>query len=122
MVEGQTEEGFILQYAKRLGASIQEFVQIQNFGGDDNFKKQIAAIDEEIKSAKGEQRFVTLTFDESKDTRNRVEELKQRKLITLKFVLNKPDFELATFTPGATDRSCDLLGVRLEKAYHYVPG
>lgn len=104
LVEGQTEKGFIVRYAEGLGANIREFVTIRNFRGDGAFRKQIAAIDEDLEAAKEEQCFVTLTFDESncarirKRTRNRLHGLIEGGLVNFRFVLNRPDFELANFT------------------------
>ena len=99
LVEGYTEEGFILRYTERLGANIGEFVTIRNFGGDGSFQRQIPAIDADLQAAREEQCFVTLTFDDdSKDTRSRLEGLVQNGLVNVRFVLNKPDFELENFT------------------------
>ena len=100
LVEGETEEGFILRYVERLGANINEFVTIRNFHGDGAFKKQILAIDADLEAAKAEQCFVTLTFDEDDkgDARKRVESLMDRELVNFRFALNKPDFERENFT------------------------
>ena len=99
LVEGDTEEGFILRYAERLGANIGEFVTIRNFGGDGSFQRQIPAIDADLQAAREEQCFVTLTFDDDlTDTRSRLESLVQNGLVNVRFVLNKPDFELQNFT------------------------
>ena len=99
LVEGDTEEGFLLRYTERLGANIGEFVTIRNFGGDGSFQKQIRAIDADLQAAKEEQCFVTLTFDDdSTNTRGRLEGLVQNGLVNIPFVLNKPDFELENFT------------------------
>ena len=98
LVEGETEEGFILRYAKNLGWKLREFVTIRNFGGDGAFKKKIVAIDADLDAAKSEQCFVTLTFDNSDEARKRVDSLKSEKLVTLRFVLNEPDFELQNFS------------------------
>ena len=100
LVEGETEEGFILRYVERLGANIKEFVTIRNFHGDGALKKQIPAIDADLEAARVEQCFVTLTFDDDDtgDVRKRVENLTARELINFRFVLNKPDFELENFT------------------------
>ena len=101
LVEGDTEEGFILRYADQLGANIGEFVTIRNFGGDGSFQRQIPAIDADLQAAKEEQCFVTLTFDDdSTNTRSRLEGLVQNGLVNVPFVLNKPDFELENFTVG----------------------
>ena len=98
LVEGPTEEGFIVQYVDRLGASIREFVNIRQFGGDGSFQKELAAIDADLKAARAEQCFVTLTFDESKGARGRLENLIASGLVNFPFVLNAPDFELGNFT------------------------
>ena len=99
LVEGDTEEGFLLRYTEGLGANIGEFVTIRNFGGDGSFQKEIAAIDADLRAAKDEQCFVTLTFDDdSPDTRSRVESLVRKGLVNVPFVLNKPDFELENFS------------------------
>ena len=63
LVEGQTEEGFILEYLKRLGAVAGEYITVHVFGGDGAFTKQIPAIDAQLRDAINEQCFVTLTFD-----------------------------------------------------------
>ena len=98
LVEGETEEGFIVQYARCLGASIRDFVTIRNFRGDGAFQKHLAAIDADLEAAREEQCFVTLTFDDSKRARNRMEELRESGLVNFRFVLNAPDFELDNFT------------------------
>ena len=98
LVEGETEEAFILQYTRRLGANIREFVTIRNFRGDGAFQKHLAAIDSDLEAAREEQCFVTLTFDESKRARSRMEELRKSGLVNFRFVLNAPDFELDNFT------------------------
>ena len=98
MVEGETEEGFILQYTRRLGANIREFVTIRNFHGDGAFQKHLAAINADLEAAREEQCFVTLTFDDSKRARSRMEELRKSGLVNFRFVLNAPDFELDNFT------------------------
>ena len=98
LVEGETEQGFILRYTEGLGANIGEFVTIRNFRGDGAFQKQIAAIDADLEAAKEEQCFVTLTFDESGGARKRLERLIESRLVNFRFVLNKPDFELENFT------------------------
>ena len=100
LVEGQTEEGFILQYVERLGANIGGFVTIREFGGDGAFQKESPAIDADLKAAKEEQCFVTLTFDESRGTRRRLENLIESGLVNCPFVLNSPDFECGNFTIG----------------------
>ena len=98
LVEGDTEEGFILRFSKGLGANIQTYVTILNYGGDGAFIKQLDAIDAELESARKEQRFVTLTFDDSKGARNRLDGLVKKGLINFPFVMNTPDFEQANFT------------------------
>ena len=98
LVEGPTEKGFIVQYAKRFGANIQEFVDILVFGGDGNLSRRSAAIDAQLEFAGREQCFVTLTFDDSPSVRNRVDGLIKDRLVNLRYVLNRPDFELENFT------------------------
>ena len=98
LVEGATEEGFIVRYAERLGADIREFVSIREFGGDGAFKKEQPAIDSDLKAAKEEQCFVTLTFDDTRGARRRLKGLLDERLINLPFALNDPDFELENFT------------------------
>ena len=99
LVEGETEEGFILRYSEKLGANIREFVTILNFGGDGAFKKQIKAMDDELKVAREEQCFVTLTFDTDSDgVRTRAETLVRDELVNLRYVLNEPDFETENFS------------------------
>ena len=98
LVEGQTEEGFIIRYAERLGADIQEFVSIRNFRGDGEIKKQMNSLNAALKAAGYEQCFVTLTFDDSNKARKRVESLAKDGLVNTPFVLNAPDFELENFT------------------------
>ena len=98
LVEGDTEEGFILGYAQGLGARLETYVSIRNFGGDGAFTKQLDAIDSDLESAKEEQSFVTLTFDESCGARERLEGLLEMGLVNFPYVLGKPDFELDNFT------------------------
>ena len=99
LVEGQSEEGFILRYTERLRANIREFVTIRNFRGESTFKDKIPAVDADLRAAREEECFVTLTFDDDSDgTRRRVEGLLAKGLVNLRFVLNKPDFELGNFT------------------------
>ena len=110
LVEGPTEEGFIVQYVDRLEASIREFVNIRQFGGDGSFQKELAAIDADLKAARAEQCFVTLTFDESKGARGRLEDLIASGLVNFPFVLNTPDFELGNFTVSQLCGRCSVLG------------
>ena len=98
LVEGATEKGFIVRYAKRLGADIREFVSIRDFGGDGAFQKKQPAIDSDLEGAGDEQYFVTLTFDDEPGTRQRLEGLLDRGLVNLPFTLSAPDFELENFT------------------------
>ena len=99
LVEGPTEEGFILRYTERLGANIREFVTVRNFRGDSTFQKEIPAVDADLRAAREEECFVTLTFDDDSDaTRKRVDGLLAEGLVNLRFVLNEPDFELGNFT------------------------
>ena len=97
LVEGDTEEAFIAQYAKRLGTDISSFVTIQNFGGDSPLRKTVPAINASLETARRDQRFVTLTFDDSRDIRRRVESLVRSGLVNIPFVLSDPDFELDNF-------------------------
>ena len=98
LVEGQTEEGFIVRYAERLGADIREFVSIRGFGGDGAFKKEQQAIDADLEAARKEECFVTLTFDDEPGTRRRLEGLLNRGLVNLPYMLSGPDFERENFT------------------------
>ena len=98
LVEGETEEGFILRYTGRLGANINDFVTIRNFRGDGAFQKNIPAITADLQAARKEQCFVTLTFDDdSSRVRQRLEERIIDGLVNMRFALNKPDFELGNF-------------------------
>ena len=110
LVEGPTEEGFIVQYVDRLEASIREFVNIRQFGGDGSFQKELAAIDADLKAARAEQCFVTLTFDESKGARGRLEDLIASGLVNFPFVLNTPDFELGQLHRVPACGRCSVLG------------
>ena len=98
LVEGHTEVGFIRQYAYRLGIDIDDYIDLRNFAGDANFYKKFQVVDEELDSARREQRFVTLTFDDSRNTRSRLESLLSRQLVSMRYVLNSPDFETGNFT------------------------
>ena len=99
LVEGDTEDAFILRYIHCISASRSlEFVTIRNFGGDAAFRKRIPAIDEDLKVAQTEQCFVTVTFDESGDSRRRVEELVCNGSINFQFSLSDPDFEIENFS------------------------
>lgn len=98
LVEGQTEAGFILRYVERLGANVEQFVTIREFGGDGAFQRESPAIDADLEAAKEEQCFVTLTFDESSRTRRRLKGLIEAGRVNFPFVLNKPEFELGNFT------------------------
>ena len=97
LIEGDTELGFIDQYYKRLGTGISRFVTIQKFSGDSQLKKKVPAIDASLETARRDQRFVTLTFDDSKELRKRVGCLVRRGLVNLPFVLSDPDFERGNF-------------------------
>ena len=99
LVEGETEEAFIIRYAERLGADIQEFVSIRNFGGHGELSRKLNSVDAALKAASNEQCFVTLTFDgDISEVRSRVEGLVRDGLVNMRFVLNEPDFELENFT------------------------
>lgn len=98
LVEGQTEEGFIKEYARRSGWGLESFVSIQNFGGDGAFQKKLSAVNASLQSARNSQCFVTVTFDWSTRARNRIEGLVDQDLISLPFVLHEPEIERALFT------------------------
>ncbi len=98
LIEGDTEEGFIRQYAFRLGIDLDSYVDLRNAAGDGAFKKQQAVLDGELESAKREQQFTTVTFDESQSVRDRLRALLNRQLISLRFTINSPDFEIQNFT------------------------
>lgn len=100
LVEGDTEEGFIQQYALRLGIDLDSYVDLRNAGGDGAFKKQQAVLDGELESARREQQFTTVTFDASESVRDRLRALLNRGLISLRFSINTPDFEIQNFTPS----------------------
>ena len=99
LVEGETEESFILRYAKGFVANFEEYATIDNVGGDGALtgKKHIAAVNVFMEAAKNEQCFVALTFDESSGACKRVQELIHEGLVNLCYVVNKPDFELDNF-------------------------
>lgn len=98
LVEGQTEEGFIREYASRCGWGLESFVSIQNFGGDGAIQKKLSAVNASLQSAKESQCFVTVTFDWSTRARNRIEDLVNQGLISLPFVLHAPEIERGLFT------------------------
>ena len=98
LVEGHTEVGFIRQYIFHLGLDIDDYIEVRNFAGDSNFHKNFQVVDEELDSARQEQRFVTLTFDDSSKTRKRLESLLAKELISMRYVLNSPDFETENLT------------------------
>ena len=98
LVEGDTEEAFIDTYSNLMGMNMNEYVTFRNFEGDTNFKKRLAVIDQELQTAKEEQCFVTLTFDDTKETRDRLGELQKQGLVTLRYILCDPDFERQNFT------------------------
>ena len=99
LVEGDTEIGFISQYARRMGLDIDEYIELRNFGGDSAFQKQLKFVDEELQFTRREQRFVTLTFDDTTRSRRRLTSLVGEGLINMRFTMNKPDFEADNFTP-----------------------
>ena len=98
LVEGQTEAGFISEYARRSGWGLESFVSIQNFGGDGAFQKKLSAVNASLQSARDSQCFVTVTFDWSTRARNRIEDLVNQGLISLPFVLHEPEIERALLT------------------------
>lgn len=99
LVEGDTEEGFIRQYVHRMGLERSfEFVTIRNFGGDDAFGRVIPAIQEDLRADRDEYCFVTLTFDESPRTRQRIDELVREGLVNFRFSVSNPEFELENFS------------------------
>ena len=102
LVEGETEEGFIVRYAERLGVTIEEYATVASIGGDGALKgkKHIAVESAFLRAARDEQCFSALTFDYSSAVRKRVEGNVNKGLVTLCFLLNNADFELQNF---ATD-------------------
>lgn len=99
--EGDTEEGFIKTYCKDLGISPEEsYLTFRNFKGETNFQKRLDVINQELQTAADEQCFVTLTFDDTPETRDRIKELQTNNLITMTYTLNKPDFECQNFSPS----------------------
>ena len=99
IVEGETEEGFILRYAERMGRNIEDYATVANLGGDGAFigGKQVPALIAYLEAARDEQCFSSLTFDDSSGADKRMNQLVADRLITLCFALNKPDFELENF-------------------------
>ena len=99
IVEGETEEGFILRYAERMGRHIKDYATVANLGGDGAFigGKQIPALIAYLEAARDEQCFSSLTFDDSSDADKRMKQLVADRLVSLCFALNKPDFELENF-------------------------
>jgi len=99
IVEGQTEEGFILQYAERMGRNIEDYATVANLGGDGALfgNQQIPALIAYLEVAKDEQCFSSLTFDDSSDADKRMKQLIDDGLVSLCFALNRPDFELENF-------------------------
>ena len=59
--------------------------------------RQQPAVDAYLKAARDEQCFSALTFDYSDDASGRIQQLVVDKLVSLCFVLNKPDFERENF-------------------------
>ena len=99
LVEGETEEGFIVRYAEKLRVPIEEYATVASIGGDGSLKskKHIAAESAFLVTAKDEQCFSALTFDDSSEVRKRIQSHIQRGLITSCFLINKADFELQNF-------------------------
>ena len=99
IVEGETEEGFILRYAERMGRNIKDYATVANLGGDGAFigNKQIPALIAYLESARDEQCFASLTFDDSNDASKRMQQLVADGLVSLCYALNRPDFELENF-------------------------
>lgn len=99
LVEGETEEGFIVRYAERLRAPIEEYATVTSIGGDGTLrgKKHLAAETVFLETAREEQCFAALTFDTSPAVRTRIEGHLSKGLITLCFLLNDADFERQNF-------------------------
>ena len=99
IVEGQTEEGFILRYAERMGRNMKNYATVSNLGGDGAFigDKQIPALIAYLEAARDEQCFSSLTFDNSSDANKRMKQLVDDGLVSLCFALNRPDFEIENF-------------------------
>ncbi|HXZ95044.1 MAG TPA: hypothetical protein VEG28_03930 [Dehalococcoidia bacterium] len=98
LVEGATELSFIHEYSRGLGIPVDSYAEFREFSGDGALKKQLQVINQDLISAAGRQQFVTVTFDEAPASRQRIRELLQQKLITLRFVMNSPDFEGQNFS------------------------
>ncbi|MDE2990592.1 MAG: hypothetical protein OXU21_05940 [Chloroflexota bacterium] len=99
IVEGETEEGFILRYAERMRRNIKDYATVANLGGDGAFigGKQMPALIAYLEAAKDEQCFSSLTFDDSSEADKRMKQLVAERLVSLCFALNRPDFELENF-------------------------
>ena len=99
LVEGQTERAFVVRYAERLRRDIHEYATVDNVHGDGALTgaRQQPAVDAYLKAARDEQCFSALTFDYSDDASGRIQQLVVDKLVSLCFVLNKPDFERENF-------------------------
>lgn len=99
LVEGDTEEAFIKTYCDDLGIiSAESYITFRNFKGDTNFQMRLDVLNQELRTAAIEQCFVTLTFDDTPGTRDRIKELQTNDLITVTYALNKPDFERQNFS------------------------
>ena len=99
LVEGQTERAFVVRYAERLGRNIDEYATVDNVHGDGALTgdRQQPAIDAYLKAARDEHCFSALTFDYSDDASERIQQLVADRLVSLCFLLNRPDFERENF-------------------------
>lgn len=98
LVEGPTEEAFILRYAERLGVDVEQFIRLDHAGGDGALLKSDKWITPRLDSAQRDQCFVTLTFDESEEARRQATILATGKRVNLPYVLCAPDFERENFS------------------------
>ena len=98
LVEGATEEAFIRRYAERLGVDINHYIRLDNAGGDGALISSTKWMTPRLNAAMKDQCFVTITFDESEDSRRQARILTDRKQINLPYALCRPDFERDNFT------------------------
>lgn len=114
LVEGQTERAFVFRYAERLGRNIDEYATVDHVHGDGTLTgdRQQPAVDAYLRAARDEQCFSALTFDHSDDASRRIQELIAEGLVSLCFVLNRPDFERDNFEVK------DLVTVAISLASH----
>lgn len=100
LVEGQTEKAFIVRYVERLIGNFSEYATVDSVHGDGTLTgvRQQPALVTYLKSAREEQCFSVLTFDYSDDAERRIKGLVADELISLSFLLNRPDFERQNFT------------------------